>query len=108
MARSKAHRDITCGHSTEQSVPRSAAHCRGWFGHLLRMAVLLAAVGIVFCLQCQTAAGARSCVPVAMEWLLELPGTGCVSKAWEQQCKLAAMVAELTPALPDRREGQGQ
>ena len=29
-------------------------------------------------------------------------------EASEQQRKLAALVAQLTPALPDQREGQGQ
>ena len=56
----------------------------------------------------QQAVAARSCVPAATEWLLVPVGTGCAPQASEQQRKLAALVAELAPALPDQRQGQGQ
>jgi len=55
----------------------------------------------------QQAVAARSCVPAAMEWLLLPAGTGCAPQASDQQRRLAALVAELTPALPDR-ESQGK
>ncbi len=56
----------------------------------------------------QQAVAARSCIPAAMEGLLVPVGTGCAPQTLEQQRKLAALVSEMVPAWPDRREGQGQ
>jgi hypothetical protein len=52
----------------------------------------------------QQAVVARNYVPAAMEWLLVPPGTGCAPHASDKQRKLAALVAESTPALPEQRE----
>ena len=54
----------------------------------------------------EQATAARNCAPAAMEWLLVPTSTGCAPQATDQQRKLAAMVAELTPSLPKSAVGR--
>ncbi len=56
----------------------------------------------------QEAAGARSCVPAAMEWPLAAAGTGCASQASEQQRRLAELVAKLAPLPAEAAGRKGQ